>query len=288
MFRAGRACATLSEEGAKRAMAKRPPKVLVRRHALVTRISHWINVLAVSLLLMSGLQIFNAHPALYWGQDSTFQRPWASIIMVERGGEPRGQTYVAGHRFDTTGVLGWSGERRAFPSWATIPSYKSLADGRRWHFFFAWLFAINLLVYLAWALVRGHLRRDLLPTRDEVAPRHLWSEIVSHARLRFPKGEEARRYNVLQKGAYLAVILVVFPLMVLTGLCMAPAIGAAAPWLIDLFGGRQSARTIHFLSASLIVGFVLLHLAMVVASGAWNNIRSMITGRYAIETEARP
>ena len=268
----------------------RPKKVLVRRHAVVTRITHWLNVLAISLLLMSGLQIFNAHPALYWGAKSTFNQPWVSMRMQEVAGEPRGITRVGGLAFDTTGVLGWSGkegmrEQRGFPAWATIPSYRSLTDGRRWHFFFAWLFVINGLVYLAWSLIGGHIRRDLWPTRAQLSARHILHEIATHARLKFPKGEEARRYNVLQKGAYLAVILVLLPLMLLTGLSMSPGFNAAVPGLIDLFGGRQSARTIHFLSASLIVLFVLVHLFMVVASGTWNNIRSMITGRYAIEVE---
>jgi thiosulfate reductase cytochrome b subunit len=268
----------------------RPKKVLVRRHAPVTRITHWLNVLAITLLLMSGLQIFNAHPALYWGSKSTFAQPWVSMSMKEVGGQPRGITRVGGLTLDTTGVLGWSGkegmrEQRGFPSWATVPSYRSLADGRRWHFFFAWLFVINGLLYLAWSLIGGHIAKDLWPSRAQLSPRHILHEISTHARLKFPKGEEARRYNVLQKGAYLAVILVLLPLMLLTGLSMSPGFNATVPGLIDLFGGRQSARTIHFLSASLIVLFVLVHLFMVVASGTWNNIRSMITGRYAIEVE---
>jgi thiosulfate reductase cytochrome b subunit len=212
------------------------------------------------------------------------------MSMKEVGGQPRGITRVGGLTLDTTGVLGWSGkegmrEQRGFPSWATVPSYRSLADGRRWHFFFAWLFVINGLLYLAWSLIGGHIAKDLWPSRAQLSPRHIVHEISTHARLKFPKGEEARRYNVLQKGAYLAVILVLLPLMLLTGLSMSPGFNATVPGLIDLFGGRQSARTIHFLSASLIVLFVLVHLFMVVASGTWNNIRSMITGRYAIEVE---
>jgi thiosulfate reductase cytochrome b subunit len=270
----------------------RTGKVLVPRHALAVRITHWINVAAIVVLLMSGLQIFNAHPALYWGAASTFAAPWVSISKQEIGGEARGITTVGAARFDTTGVLGWSGspgrrESRAFPAWATAPNYKSLADGRRWHFAFVWLFVVNGLAYLAWTLGSRHLTRDLLPSRAELRPRHLLHEIAAHARLKFPKGEAARRYNVLQKGAYLAVILVLLPLMLLTGLSMSPGFNATVPHLIDLFGGRQSARTIHFLSASLIVVFVAVHLAMVVASGTWNNIRSMITGRYAIDTDGR-
>jgi thiosulfate reductase cytochrome b subunit len=270
----------------------KPAKLLVYRHAGVTRLTHWINVLALSFLLMSGLQIFNAHPALYWGAKSVFAHPWLAMDAMEKAGRPVGVTTIAGHHFETTGLLGYSGkpgaeEPRGFPAWATIPSYRDLADGRRWHLFFAWLFVINGLVYLAMSLINRHIQRDLWPKRAQLAPGHIWHEIVTHARLKFPKGEEARSYNILQKGAYLAVIFVLLPLMVGTGLTMSPDIDAAAPWLLELFGGRQSARSIHFISASLIVVFVVVHLVMVVASGTWNNIRSMITGRYAIEPEPK-
>lgn len=267
---------------------------LVARHSLVTRLTHWTNVLAIAVLLLSGLQIFNAHPALYWGSKSVFADPWLSMSMKEVADQPRGVTTVGGLRFDTTGLFGWSGgegrwEQRGFPAWATLPSWRDLASGRRWHFFFAWVFVINGAIYLAWSLLGGHLRRDLWPRRDEVSPRHLLDEIATHARLRFPKGEAARRYNALQKLAYLAVILVLLPLMVATGLSMSPGFNATLPGLIDVFGGRQSARSIHFISAGLIVTFIVVHLAMVVAVGPWNSIRSMITGRWAIETgEDRP
>ena len=264
--------------------------VLVYRHAVVTRATHWINVVALTLLLMSGLNIFGAHPALYWGQKSTFARPWVEIGATDNGKSMSGFTKIGSATFDTTGVLGYSGKVGsrvpvAFPAWATVPSFRDLADSRHWHFFFAWLFVINGLVYWLTGLVGGHIRKDLVPTRHDVEPRNLWHEVVTHAKLKFPKGEAARRYNVLQKGAYLGVVLVLLPLMVLTGLSMSPGFDPAAPWLVDFFGGRQSARTIHFLTAWTIVGFVLLHLAMVVASGTWNNIRSMITGRYAIVPE---
>ncbi|WP_394763514.1 cytochrome b/b6 domain-containing protein [Phenylobacterium sp.] len=261
--------------------------VLVYRHAAVTRLTHWINVVALTLLLMSGLNIFGAHPALYWGQKAVFAKPWISIGAEMKGDDMVGVTQIGSAKFNTTGVLGYSGkvghrEPVAFPSWATVPSFRDLADSRHWHFFFAWLFVFNGLIYWLVGLIGGHIRKDLLPTRHDVAPRNVWHEVVTHAKLRFPKGEEARRYNVLQKVTYLGVVLILLPLMVLTGLCMSPGFNAATTWLVDFFGGRQSARTIHFLSAFTIVGFVLLHLFMVVASGTWNNIRSMITGRYAI------
>jgi thiosulfate reductase cytochrome b subunit len=262
-------------------------KVLVYRHAAVTRVTHWINVVALTLLLMSGLNIFGAHPALYWGQKATFAHPWISIGAEPRGNLMVGVTQVGSLKLNTTGVLGYSGkagseEAVAFPHWATVPSERDLADARHWHFFFAWLFVLNGLVYWLVGLGGGHVRKDLWPTGPDLAPRNLWHEVVTHAKLKFPKGEEARHYNVLQKGAYLGVVLVALPLMVLTGLCMSPGFDAGAPWLVDLFGGRQSARTIHFITAWAIVAFILLHLFIVVASGTWNNIRSMITGRYAI------
>lgn len=265
-----------------------PPtmKVLVYRHSVVTRLTHWINVVALTLLLMSGLQIFNAHPALYWGQKSTFAEPWVSMTAVERGDEMIGLTKVGSLTLETTGLFGFSGnEKRGFPAWSTAPSYRNLADGRHWHFFFAWVFVLNGLVYLSANSLNGHIRRDLLPTRDQLTPRHLWHEVLDHARLRFAKGEEARRYNALQKLAYGGVVLIVLPLMVLTGLTMSPAVDAGQPWLPAVFGGRQSARTIHFICAGLITAFVLVHVAMVLLSGVWNNLRSMVTGRYAIDVE---
>jgi thiosulfate reductase cytochrome b subunit len=159
--------------------------------------------------------------------------------------------------------------------------------GRRWHFFFAWLFLFNGLVYLLWSLFSGHLRRDLTPSTQEL--KHIGTSIWEHARLKFPKGDEAKRYNVLQKLAYLSIALILLPLMLLTGLAMSPGMDAAFPILIDMFGGRQSARTIHFIAASGIVLFFLVHIVMVLLSGVWNNLRSMITGRYVIEpAEEKP
>ncbi|MDZ4370972.1 MAG: cytochrome b/b6 domain-containing protein [Phenylobacterium sp.] len=270
--------------------AEKPKTVLVKRHSLVTRLTHWLNVVFVTVLLMSGLQIFNAHPALYWGEASTFANPWVAMTKEEIGGEARGITTLGSLRLDTTGVFGWSSregvrEQRGFPAWATIPSWRDLASGRRWHFFFAWLFVANGLLYLLWTVLSGRFRRDLLPDRDQLRPSHLAREVADHARLRFAKGDEARRYNAIQKLTYLAVILILLPTMLLTGLCMSPGFNATAPWLTDLFGGRQSARTFHFISASLIALFVVVHVILVAVSGLWNNMRSMITGRYAIELE---
>ena len=254
-----------------------------RRHAGLLRITHWINVVCFSLLVLSGLQIFNAHPALYVGDISDFDHPAVSIKPRQSESGLVGETTILGHSFDTTGVLGLSNEggqisQRAFPSWITIPSYLDLATGRRWHFFFAWLLVLNGLIYLAWGCASRHFGRDLLPTRVELG--HIWREILEHLRLRFPRGEAARRYNVLQQLAYLVVVFVLFPLMILTGLTMSPGIDSAVPQLLTLFGGRQTARLIHFAAASGLVLFVIVHLVLVLVSGVWNNLRSMITGWY--------
>jgi thiosulfate reductase cytochrome b subunit len=259
-----------------------------RRHSLITRLTHWLNALCLAFLLLSGLQIFNAHPELYWGHyGGDGDQAVLTIGSDAQGGETRGFMQVAGAQFTTTGVLGVSkfeGEEipRAFPAWATLPSFQDLAAGRRWHFFFAWVFLFNGALYLGHSVLSGHASRDLLPTIRQLSPRHLWQEILDHARLRFPKGEEARRYNALQKLTYLTVIFGLLPLMLLTGLTMSPGIDAAVPALVDIFGGRQSARTIHFITASSLVLFVIVHVVMVVLSGTWNNMRSMITGHYAI------
>ena len=254
-----------------------------RRHAGLVRVTHWINVLCFTLLLMSGLQIFNAHPALYIGQQSDFDHPTLAIRARQSGLGVIGETMILGRSFDTTGVLGASREDgqltpRAFPSWITIPSYQDLATGRRWHFFFAWLLVINGLAYLVWGFATSHFRRDLLPSGAQL--RHIGAEILDHLRLRFPRGEAAKRYNVLQQLAYLAVVFVLFPLVILTGLTMSPGIDSALPQLLAIFGGRQTARLIHFVAASGLVLFVVVHLVMVLISGVWNNIRSMITGWY--------
>lgn len=267
-------------------------RTLIRRHSLTVRLSHWLNVLCMTVLLISGLQIFNAHPSLYWGRYGADNDP--SIIAMEAledGDTVKGVTRIGSLSFNTTGVLGVSnvdGEptARGFPAWATLPSYQDLAAGRRWHFFFAWLFVINGLIYVTYGILARHFRRDLLPARHELTPAHLGHEIAEHARLRFPKGDAARHYNALQKLTYLLVIFLLLPLMIATGLTMSPGFNAAAPWLLDVFGGRQSARTLHFITASTLVGFVVVHVAMVLASGVFNNMRSMITGRYAIRVDA--
>ena len=284
MTHADTGAAHTTAEGEPHSTVKR---TLTYRHPVWVRIGHWLNVVFFFGLLFSGLQIFNAHPQLYFGKKSTFDSPVLSIDANEDS--TRGTTTIFGKTFDTTGVLGLSKgpdgaqTARAFPSWATLPADQDLAAGRRWHFLFAWLFFINGALYLVRALVGGHVRRRFVPSTDEL--KDIPHSIAEHATLNFPKGEAARNYNVLQKLTYLIVIAILLPLIILAGSTMSPALNSAFPFLLDLFGGRQSARTVHFLAASGLVLFTIVHVVMVLLSGVGNNLRSMITGRYAIEQE---
>jgi thiosulfate reductase cytochrome b subunit len=282
---------TMTPAGALRAADAARPK-LYYRHALAVRVMHWINVVALTIMLMSGLQIFNAHPALYLGDQSYSGRPaWLEIGAREDAqGRPVGYTRIFGHEFVTTGVLGISSDdgrmyAQGFPSWLTIPSHQWLAMARTWHFFFAWVFVINGLCFIAYTIASRHLSRDLLPTRDDV--RGMGASIVDHLRFRHPTGEAAKRYNVLQKLAYLVVIFVLLPLIVLMGLGMSPRLDTLFGGWVGWFGGRQTVRSIHFIVAWLLVAFALVHVFEVIVTGFWNNLRSMITGRYRVPEEER-
>jgi thiosulfate reductase cytochrome b subunit len=271
--------------------AQARPGDLYYRHRLPVRIMHWINVLALTILFMSGLNIFEAHPALYWGASSyTGRGPLLEIgARQDEGGAPAGYTRIFGREYDTTGWLGVhvtadGVSTDAFPGWLTIPTGRWLSMARSWHFFFAWVFLVNGLCYVLYTIWSRHLLRDLWPTRTDL--RGIGASIVEHLKFKHPAGEAAKRYNVLQKLAYLVVIFVLLPLVILMGLAMSPRLDTVFTGWVDLFGGRQSARTIHFIAAWLIVGFVAIHVFEVIITGVWNNLRSMITGRYRVPQEA--
>ena len=184
-----------------------------------------------------------------------------------------------GAEFDTTGVLGLSqGQARAFPAAVTIPSYQSLATGRVIHFFFAWVLVGTLAIWAVASIVNGHLR-ELVPTWADL--RALPRDILNHARLRF---HHTGRYNVLQKLAYAGVLFLALPLMILTGLAMSPSFNATAPWILDLLGGRQTARTIHFVVMLALVAFFAVHMLMILAAGPLNELRSILTGWYRVDS----
>lgn len=222
-------------------------RVSVYRHAGLVRVTHWVNALCVFVLILSGINILKAHPALYWGSQSDFAHPWLRVSDL-------------------------------IQHLPTLPSLRDLATGRNYHFFFAWLLAINGAAYLVYGFWRKHFVHDLVPTRAELGA--IVEVAKEHAKFHFP---HVRRYNVIQQLTYLAIIFGLLPLMVLSGLAMSPGFDAIAHWVLDLFGGRQSARTIHFLSATAIVLFIFVHVGLVIVSGFKNNIVSMITGRYVVE-----
>jgi thiosulfate reductase cytochrome b subunit len=236
-----------------------PKKFSYHRHSALVRATHWINVACIVLLLMSGMAIFNAHPALYAGAQSDFADPLLNLGVSSPDAK----------------VLS-----RPFPSWLT--GGLELANGRRWHLFVIWVFILNGLVYFLASLLDEHIWHDLLPHRWQLKLGEVAKTIRHHLRLTFPHQHD---YNVLQKFVYLAMIFVILPGIILTGLSMSPGIDAIAPWLGNIFGGRQSARTFHFVFATLVVLFIVVHVGLVILSGFWNNMRSMITGEYEIDPE---
>lgn len=227
---------------------------LVYRHRLATRLWHWVNAVTVVVMLMSGLMISNAHPHLYWGEyGANYDHAW------------------------------WSPPH--FPGWATIPSTYNLALARHWHLFFAWIFAFGMAAHMIVSLVNRHIQRDLRLRRRELAPAHLWQDVKDHARLKFPTGQEALSYNVLQKMTYIAVIFGLIPLLILTGLSLSPGFNAVMHWQVDLMGGRASARSFHFICAGLILAFTLVHLTLVMLAGPINEVRSMLTGWFRVPAD---
>jgi len=269
-----------------RSVAESDGRLIYRQNG-ITRLTHWVWAVAMFFLLLSGLQIFNARPNLYVGQQSgfAFENSILDIYATNSPSGPAGQTKLFGQIFDTTGVLGMSGSAdqptfTAFPGWATIPSYRDLATGRVVHFFFAWILVGTLAIWLINALFTGHLWRDIIIKPRDI--RELPKDIVDHIRLRFTHGKS---YSPLQKIAYFGVFVVAFPLIIATGLTMSPNFDATMPWLLELFGGRQTARTIHFLTMLAFVLFFVVHIIMVVLANPINELRSMITGYYKTSTD---
>lgn len=217
----------------------------MKRHALSTRIWHWLNFACLAVLFMSGLNISNAHPRLYWGEwGFAPEQAWLHV--------PR------------------------FPGWMTIPDYYSLAAARDWHVLTAWIFAVALLLYMAAALLNRHFRRDIATSRAEWRPTAIWQDVRKHLRLDFDG--HAGKYNFLQKTSYSLVLFVLLPLMIVTGMAISPGMDAAWPFLSELFGGRQSARSLHFVTAWALAGFFVVHVALVLLSGPVRQVREMITG----------
>lgn len=214
----------------------------ITRHSLLVRITHWVNAASFLFLVPSGVAILIAHPQFYWGEIGYFGYPAALVLPIEPN-------------FDHTG---W---------------------GRGMHFAFAWLLVLNGLVYLLSGLASGHFRRKLMPSGGELKLGKLLHEMRQHLRPHAPGSRAAAPYNVIQKISYLLVVFVLFPVLLLSGLTMSPSVTAAVPELFAVFGGRQSARTIHFIVANLLVLFLVVHIVQVFRAGVVSQVRAMITGR---------
>ena len=254
---------------------------LVYRHNRVTRLTHWINTIALAILFMSGLQIFNAFPRLHWGSKAEPEEAFLSISAKDEDGNVRGYAELFGYRIETTGLLGVQStdmgpSPRAFPSWITIPGYFWLAGGRRWHFFFGWLFALNGFLYFGYNLLNGHLRKFLFTPRDAAK---VPAMILYYLHLRRESSQDGE-YNPLQKMAYTSVFVILTPLVLLSGMAMSPQLDMGFHWLPTMFGGRQAARSVHFILAFGFVSFTFGHVFMVLTTGVLNNMRSMVTGWY--------
>lgn len=223
----------------------------MKKHALSTRLWHWTNLVCVVVLFMSGLNISNAHRKLYWG-DWGFDASQAWLEV------PR------------------------FPGWMTIPGHYNLALARDWHILMAWPFALGLLFMWVAMLLNRHFARDIATRREEWRPAAIRADIVQHLKLDF--SHHAGKFNFLQKLAYGAVLGIFLPMMVFTGIAISPGMGPTFGWLIELLGGRQSARSLHFIFAFATCGFFFIHIALVLVSGPVRQLRDMITGGRVDET----
>jgi thiosulfate reductase cytochrome b subunit len=230
------------------------------RHSFLVRFTHWLMTLSFLALLVSGLEIVLSHPRFYWGETGNIHTTPLFKIPVpsSRDTVPTGYGYVLPDQ------NGWS---------------------RYLHFQSAWVLVLTGFLYLAAGLFSGHFRRNLLPGRADLSAKQLAISIVQHLRFARPSAEEAWSYNVLQRLAYLFVIFVLFPMIIWTGLAMSPSFVSAVPAAVNLLGGQQSARTLHFFLTWALVLFLLVHLLMVIVAGFRSRVKAMITGRMAERME---
>jgi thiosulfate reductase cytochrome b subunit len=244
--------------------------VTTHAHAGWVRISHWIAAISVSTLGVTGFIILMAHPRLYWGEAGNDLTPALLELPISRNYQHGGWTSPTPFFVD--------GTVHAATANRTYNIFNENGWGRSLHFLAAWCLVLPGLVYLALGFSRGHFRAHIWPGRGAVNPRMLWHDLLDHLRLNIPPATGGPQYGLLQKCAYAGVVFVAAPLMALTGLTMAPAVTAACPWLLRVFGGYQSARTIHFAVFVALALFVLVHVIMVARSGFRRQLRAMTIG----------
>jgi thiosulfate reductase cytochrome b subunit len=233
------------------------------RHSALVRITHWITTLCFLALLVSGAEIVVSHPRFYWGETGNDLTPtlFKLPIPASRRLVPTGYGYVLQDQ------NGWS---------------------RSLHFQAAWLAVLTGLLYAISILLNGHLRRDLLPGKADLSWKAFSTAIAKHLRFQRPSESEAGSYNLVQRLTYLFVIFVLFPLVIWTGLAMSPAFVSAVPATVNVLGGQQSARTLHFFISLALVLFLLVHVGMVWIAGFRSRMRAMITGTMITGRAATP
>ena len=260
------------------------------RHPWPVRLWHWVNSIAIGVLLFTGLLLFDIHPRLYWGDDGHAGMPAFFSIAASDRASPvlHTELQVGSHHWDVSGVLGVANDDgfggKDFLVVAP-PADWDFGATRGWHFLFAWVLVCGTLLFATYLVGSGRLARMWWPTRSEIGWRSFAQDIWQHLRLRRAHGDAARRYNLLQKLSYLAVIFVLLPATVLSGVAMSNSVTAAFPELFTLFGGRQSARSVHFIAAMLLLAFIVVHVFQVFVSGFFRSMRSMLTGRLVIDQE---
>ncbi|OYY91560.1 MAG: hypothetical protein B7Y45_03105 [Sphingomonas sp. 28-66-16] len=238
------------------------------RHRPWVRLTHWLIALSVVVLIFSGVTILMAHPRLYWGNAGNGLI--TPLLEIPLG--PNSHATAWSPRTPFFGVGGPDTADRLAEPWNQNGWARSL------HFLAAWLFLVGLLSYLSIGLLTDHARRVLMPQRRELRRENLWRDIRAHLHLPMPAAKPGPPYSILQKLAYSGVAFVALPLMFLTGISMSPAITASYPLLPDIFGGTQSARTIHFFTFSFVALFLLVHLVMIVLTGPARQLRAMVRG----------
>lgn len=240
-----------------------------RGHRRWVRVSHWVLVLSFLTLGITGVFILAVHPRLYWGEAGNDLVP--AILEFPLSDNYRPESYEQMVSFDTPRGTVVSSNRN-------YEIFNQNGWGRSLHFLAAWFLAVTGLVYVIAGFVSGHVTRELLPKFHELSPSGIWRDLKDHARFRFDSQGGGPPYGLLQRCAYASVVFIAFPLMVITGLTMSPAVTAAYPVLLDVFGGYQSARTIHFFGFAALVLFFVVHVAMVVATGFRRQLRAMTLG----------
>lgn len=238
-------------------------------HRRWVRISHWIGVVSFFALCISGVFILAVHPRLYWGEVGNDLVP--AILEFPLSNNYRPDEYEQMVAFTNVNETAVSSNRN-------YEIFNQNHWGRSTHFLAAWFLVIAGLFYAIAGIVSGHIWRDLLPRARELAPRALWRDLKNHLRLQFDPAATGPPYGLLQRVAYASVAFIAVPLMVITGLTMSPAVSAAYPVLLDLFGGYQSARTLHFFGFAALILFLVVHVAMVVLKGFRRQLRAMILG----------